>query len=76
MAHSDVNITTREVADIARVDTSTVRRWADSGELPSVKTPGGHYRFDRSAILARFSPSASASNAGVEGVSLSAETAP
>lgn len=55
MSQDSVNITTREVADIARVDTSTVRRWAETGELAAAKTPGGHYRFNREYIQDRFS---------------------
>jgi excisionase family DNA binding protein len=42
------------VAKIARVDSSTVRRWAESGELQSVKTPGGHFRFNAEYIRRRF----------------------
>jgi excisionase family DNA binding protein len=36
-----------EAADILGVHPSTVRHWADSGELPSQRTPGGHRRFRR-----------------------------
>lgn len=38
-------LTTAEVAAQIRVDTSTVRRWAIQGHLPSRLLPGGHYRF-------------------------------
>jgi len=54
MTEQIVNITTREVAEIARVDASTVRRWAEAGELVSKKTPGGHYRFEAEYIYSRF----------------------
>jgi len=54
MTEQLVNITTREVAKIARVDSSTVRRWAESGELESVRTPGGHFRFNAEYIRNRF----------------------
>lgn len=57
MANNDVNITTREVASIAKVDPATVRRWAETGELESFTTVGGHYRFSRAYIEGRFSPS-------------------
>ncbi len=36
-----------EAAKILGVHPSTVRHWADSGELPSQRTPGGHRRFRR-----------------------------
>lgn len=67
MANVDVNITTREVAEIARVDTSTVRRWVESGDLPSFTTPGGHHRFSRQYILARFSSPVVPSSPEVDG---------
>lgn len=55
MSEQVVNITTHEVAGIAKVDDSTVRRWAEDGEIPGAwKTPGGHWRFDQSQVLARF----------------------
>lgn len=41
-----------EVAMIFRVDPKTVRRWADSGRLASLRTPGGHHRFRQSEIRA------------------------
>ena len=53
-----VNITTSEVAELARVDASTVRRWVERGTLrPSMKLPGGQYRFDRAAVDALLAPS-------------------
>lgn len=52
MTEELVNITTREVASIARVDTSTVRKWVEQGHLtPTITTPGGHYRFNRADVL-------------------------
>lgn len=38
-------LTPREVADRFRVDPKTVSRWAASGLLPFIKTPGGHRRY-------------------------------
>lgn len=36
-----------EAASILGVHPSTVRHWADEGNLPSQRTPGGHRRFRR-----------------------------
>lgn len=45
--------TTGEVAKLLGVSPSTVRRWADGGELACVKNPAsGYRRFDRTAVLA------------------------
>jgi excisionase family DNA binding protein len=44
-------MTTRQVAHLARVETSTVRRWVAAGHLtPSVTTPGGQMRFDSAEV--------------------------
>src|SRR5437867_424309 len=32
------------------IDPDTLRRWADQGRVQSWTTPGGHRRFDRSAL--------------------------
>lgn len=45
-------LTEREVAALFRVDPKTVSRWAMTGKLDGFKTPGGHYRFPREAVLA------------------------
>jgi excisionase family DNA binding protein len=36
---------TREMARLCGVNESTIKRWADSGRLPCIKTPGGHRKF-------------------------------
>lgn len=41
-----------EVATIFRVDAKTVSRWARTGRLNALRTPGGHHRFDREEVLA------------------------
>lgn len=46
MNHRDL-ISTDEAGRIAGVGPSSIKRWADNGMLPCVKTPGGHRRFDR-----------------------------
>lgn len=36
-----------EAAEILEVHPDTVRRWADQGKVPFVRTPGGERRFRR-----------------------------
>lgn len=38
-------LTPGEVARMFRVDPKTVIRWAASGRIGSIRTPGGHRRF-------------------------------
>lgn len=48
-------MTPGEVAQLLRVSPKTVSRWASTGRLRSVRTPGGHRRFytaDVRALLA------------------------
>ena len=44
-------MTTGEVASLCRVDPKTVARWASEGRISSVRTPGGHRRYDRQEIM-------------------------
>jgi excisionase family DNA binding protein len=39
-----------EVAELFRVDSKTVTRWAVSGWIGSIRTPGGHRRYRESEI--------------------------
>ena len=43
-------LTAAEVADLFRVDPRTVTRWALSGRLESIRTPGGHRRFSEKYV--------------------------
>ena len=45
-------LTRAEVARIFQVSPSTVTRWAEAGKLPSVKTLGGHRRYEAEAVMA------------------------
>lgn len=40
-------ITSAEAARLAGVGTTAIKRWADSGVLPCIRTAGGHRRFDQ-----------------------------
>lgn len=52
MTNLDVNITTRQLADLIPVNPSTVRRWVETGKLvPDIVTPGGHYRFNAARAI-------------------------
>jgi excisionase family DNA binding protein len=41
----------QEACDYLGMAASTVRRWADSGKIPTKRTLGGHRRFSRTALL-------------------------
>lgn len=42
---------TRELAALCGVNESTIKRWADSGRLSCIKTPGGHRKFKMQDVL-------------------------
>jgi excisionase family DNA binding protein len=44
-------LTRAEVAEIFQVSPSTITRWAEAGMLPSVKTLGGHRRYEAKAVM-------------------------
>lgn len=46
----DLTLTSTEVAQIASVNPSTIKRWADSGLLPYTRTAGGHRRFAQADV--------------------------
>ena len=49
---SDRLLTPGEVAALFRVDPKTVTRWAASGRISSIRTPGGHRRYREAEIRA------------------------
>lgn len=52
-----------EVADLFRVDPKTVTRWAATGRLVFVRTPGGRRRYRETDIKALLNPENSAAPA-------------
>ena len=50
MENRDRLLTPGEVAALFRVDPKTVTRWAASGRIGSIRTPGGHRRFRESEV--------------------------
>ena len=51
MGHSSEYLSTQEVAGLFRVTETTVKRWADDGIIPCVKSPGGHRKFHLPDII-------------------------
>ncbi len=45
-------LTLNEAAKVLGVHPGTLRRWSDEGQLPSIRTGGGHRRFERQALEA------------------------
>lgn len=45
-------LTPKAAADLIGVHDETIKRWAAKGKLPAFRTPGGHWRFRRSDVLA------------------------
>ncbi len=46
-------LTTGEAAAIFDVEPDTVLRWIKSGDIPAIRTPGGHYRINRNVFLTK-----------------------
>lgn len=44
-------VSLRQAADMLGVHPATVRNWADKGDLPSRRTPGGHRRFHKGDLV-------------------------
>lgn len=47
----DPTLTTRDAARLLGISVSTAQKWIESGALASWKTPGGHRRMRRSAVI-------------------------
>lgn len=44
-------LTPREASDILGFHQRTLRRWADRGRVPCIRSDGGHRRFHRDDVL-------------------------
>ena len=56
---SEPLLTPGEVATMFRVDPKTVTRWAKTGRLTSIRTPGGHRRYRQTEVRALLAASCS-----------------
>lgn len=50
MSETSEWVSLRQAAELLGVHPATVRNWADKGDLPSRRTPGGHRRFRRADL--------------------------
>ena len=46
-----------EVAKLYHVDAKTVTRWAKTGKIPCIKTPGGHRRYVKDEVMSAYEQS-------------------
>jgi excisionase family DNA binding protein len=49
-------LTTSDVAALCNVHPETVRRWAETGQVPAIVLPGGRLRFRPADIAALLEP--------------------
>lgn len=51
--HNDATLTSPQAAALLGVSPNTVKNWFNGGHFPGAsRTPGGHWRFRRSEVLA------------------------
>jgi excisionase family DNA binding protein len=50
ISETDELLTPSEVAKLFRVDPKTVTRWAKAGKLSSIRTLGGHRRYQAAEV--------------------------
>jgi excisionase family DNA binding protein len=51
-------VSSRVACEVLGVTSQTLRRWAKTGRIPAIKTPGGHYRYDLSGLIVAPTPAA------------------
>lgn len=59
LSNDETWFTLSEAAELLNIHPTTLRRWADGGDIPALVTPGGHRRF-AATDLARFARERSA----------------
>ncbi|MDP9341276.1 MAG: helix-turn-helix domain-containing protein [Actinomycetota bacterium] len=65
LGEEDPVLSSREVALLFRVCPATVRRWADTGRLEAMRTPGGRWVFSLASVrraLESFEPNGHAAS--------------
>jgi excisionase family DNA binding protein len=56
LSHQLRFVSSRVACDVLGVTSQTLRRWAKTGRIPAIKTPGGHYRYDLSGLIVAPTP--------------------
>jgi excisionase family DNA binding protein len=51
-------VSSRVACDVLGVTSQTLRRWAKTGRIPAVKTPGGHFRYNLAGLIVVPTPAA------------------
>ena len=64
----DANLTVSDVVRITRLSADTIRRYSNSGKLPTFRTPGNQRRFRDSDVRALLTPQATPSSDALSGV--------
>ncbi|WIM07978.1 helix-turn-helix domain-containing protein [Trueperella bernardiae] len=62
----DELLTTRQVAELAKVSRQTVSRWASEGKIPAVTLPGGQLRFSKVDVDAMLTPTTTSERSEAE----------
>ncbi|BBD79361.1 GAF domain-containing protein [Aerosticca soli] len=69
-------MTTREAARLLGVSIGTVQKWVETGALAAWKTPGGHRRLRRGAVLGLLSSHATPAGSAADAAEFVAASAP
>jgi excisionase family DNA binding protein len=44
-------LSSRVACEVLGVTSQTLRRWAKTGRIPAIKTPGGHFRYNLAGLI-------------------------